>query len=93
MKVICVIALLLGACLPASAQQTTTGDSNISLTPVSLVRVRSDAARWARVREWAATGPRVMATDRRMNCYNPYIGDWKHGYPRDNDSCIGASVN
>ena len=25
--------------------------------------------------------------DRSMNCYNPYIGDWKHGYPRDDDSC------
>jgi hypothetical protein len=25
--------------------------------------------------------------DRSMNCYNPYIGDWKHGYPHDDDSC------
>jgi hypothetical protein len=25
--------------------------------------------------------------DRSVNCYNPYIGDWKHGYPRDDDSC------
>lgn len=25
--------------------------------------------------------------DRSTNCYNPYIGDWKHGYPRDDDSC------
>jgi len=25
--------------------------------------------------------------DRSVNCYNPYIGDWKHGYPRDDDGC------
>jgi hypothetical protein len=28
-----------------------------------------------------------LGGDRPMNCYNPYIGDWKHGYPRDDDSC------
>jgi hypothetical protein len=21
------------------------------------------------------------------NCDSPYIGNWKHGYPRDDDSC------
>jgi hypothetical protein len=24
---------------------------------------------------------------RSSNCYNPYIGNWKHGYPRDDDGC------
>jgi len=28
-----------------------------------------------------------LGGDRPMDCYNPYIGDWKHGYPRDDDSC------
>ena len=52
-----------------------------------MVSVYGDAARRARVRKSAATDPRVIARDRRMNCYNPYIGNWKHGYPRDDDSC------
>jgi len=25
--------------------------------------------------------------DRSVNCYTTYIGDWKHGYPRDDDGC------
>jgi hypothetical protein len=30
----------------------------------------------------------VYSSSRRsLNCYNPYIGNWKHGYPRDDDSC------
>ena len=33
---------------------------------------------------WDA-GPQVSGHN--TNCYNPYIGDWKHGYPRDDDSC------
>jgi hypothetical protein len=28
-----------------------------------------------------------LDSDRHMNCDNPYIGDWKHGYPRDDGSC------
>src|SRR5262249_25380645 len=51
------------------------------------VSVYGDVARRARVRKSAVTDPRVIVRDRRMNCYNPYIGNWKHGYPRDDDSC------
>ena len=86
-KLLLSAVLTLASFPPASAQQTAIVDSNIRLTPVSMVSVYGDAARGARVRKSAATGPRVIARDRRMNCYNPYIGNWKHGYPRDDDSC------
>jgi hypothetical protein len=33
----------------------------------------------------ADSGPQVGSHN--TNCYNPYIGNWKHGYPRDDDSC------
>ena len=83
-KLLLSAVLTLASFAPASAQQTATVDSNIRLTPVSMY---GDSARRARVRKSAATDPRVIARDRRMNCYNPYIGNWKHGYPRDDDSC------
>ena len=86
-KLLLSAVLTLASFAPASAQQTATVDSNIRLTPVSMVSVYGDAARRARVRKSAATDPRVIARDRRVNCYNPYIGNWKHGYPRDDDSC------
>jgi hypothetical protein len=86
-KLLLSAVLTLASFAPASAQQTVTVDSNIRLTPVSMVSVYGDAARRARVLKWAATDPGDIAGDRRMNCYNPYIGDWKHGYPRDDDSC------
>jgi hypothetical protein len=38
------------------------------------------------VSAWDAdSGPQVGGHN--TNCYNPYIGNWKHGYPRDDDSC------
>jgi hypothetical protein len=36
---------------------------------------------------WLNEVNRQEPGDRSMNCYNPYIGDWKHGYPRDDGSC------
>jgi hypothetical protein len=86
-KLLLSAVLTLASFAPASAQQTATVDSNIRLAPVWMVSVYRDAVRRARVRKSAATHPRVIARDRRMNCYNPYIGNWKHGYPRDDDSC------
>jgi hypothetical protein len=86
-KLLLLAVLTLASFAPASAQQTATVDSNIRLAPVWMVSVYRDAVRRARVRKSAATHPRVIARDRRMNCYNPYIGNWKHGYPRDDDSC------
>jgi hypothetical protein len=86
-KLLLSAVLTLASFAPASAQQTATVDSNIRLAPVSIVSVYGDAARRARVRKSAATYPRVIARDRRVNCYNPYIGNWKHGYPRDDESC------
>ena len=36
-----------------------------------------------------ATGEsnRIVAPDPSMNCDGPYIGNWKHGYPADDNSC------
>jgi hypothetical protein len=85
-KLLLSAVLTLASLPPASAQQTAIVDSNIRLTPVSMVSVYGDDARGARVRKSAARGPRAIARDRRMNCYNPYIGNWKHGYPHDDDS-------
>jgi hypothetical protein len=37
---------------------------------------------------FAQTATRAtVETHVNTNCDSPYIGNWKHGYPRDDDSC------
>jgi hypothetical protein len=46
---------------------------------------------FARTADRGTVATNVAARDadsgHNTNCYNPYIGNWKHGYPRDDDSC------
>src|SRR5262249_31117500 len=42
----------------------------------------------ARTAETNASAQSAAALERvNTTCYNPYIGNWKHGSPRDDDSC------